>query len=175
MVLDLLLVLVVVLAGVLIVAARRPDDFRVERRRLIKASPEAIFPFVNDFTLWPQWSPWEVLDPSMTRTLGAVTAGVGASYAWSGNGKVGAGRMDIEQSEPSSHIHLRLEFLKPFKGVNTTDFHFNPLEGATEVVWIMAGKSAFPVKVMGLFMNMDTMIGKSFEDGLAKLASLVES
>lgn len=38
----------------------------------------------------------------------------------------------------------------------------------------MFGPSAFITKVMGIFFNMDKMIGKDFETGLANLKSLAE-
>ena len=52
------LVIVVIVAGILIFAATKPDTFRVERAATIKAPPEKIFPLINDFKRWDAWSPW---------------------------------------------------------------------------------------------------------------------
>ncbi len=41
--------LVVLIAGVLILAATKPDTFRVERAATIQAPPEKIFSLINDF------------------------------------------------------------------------------------------------------------------------------
>ena len=84
-----LAVLAVGIVGILAYAATRPDDFRVQRSAVIKAPPEKIFPFINDFKQWGAWSPYEKLDPGMKRIYGATTAGKGATYAWEGNGNVG--------------------------------------------------------------------------------------
>ena len=56
-----LIILVVIIAAVLIYAATRPDDFVVSRSASINASPEAIFPVINDFKRWGVWSPYEKL------------------------------------------------------------------------------------------------------------------
>src|SRR4051812_44906447 len=91
-------VVIVAIAGVLIFAATKPDDFRVQRSISISAPPEKVFALINDFKQWPQWSPWEKKDPAMKRTYSAVTAGNGARYAWEGNSEVGEGSMQITQS-----------------------------------------------------------------------------
>ena len=64
-------VLVVGIAVVLILAAMKPDQFRVSRSAAIKAPPEKIFPLINDFKAWTAWSPYENKDPAMKRTYGA--------------------------------------------------------------------------------------------------------
>src|ERR1700694_5312410 len=95
------IVIVVLIAGVLILAATKPDNFRVQRAASIKAPPEKIFALIDDFKAWTVWSPWEKKDPALKRTYGAATSGKGAHYGWEGNGDVGQGRMDIVEAEPS--------------------------------------------------------------------------
>jgi len=41
--------------------------------------------------------------------------------------------------------------------------------------WGFVGKSAFPMNVFMLFMNMDKAIGKDFEYGLKKLKRILEN
>jgi hypothetical protein len=53
------IVIVVLIAGVLILAATKPDTFRVQRAASIKAPPEKTFALINDFNRWGTWSPWE--------------------------------------------------------------------------------------------------------------------
>jgi hypothetical protein len=43
------------------------------------------------------------------------------------------------------------------------------------VRWSLSGKYNFAAKAMGLFIDMDQMIGRDFATGLARLKSLVES
>jgi hypothetical protein len=99
---TILIIVVIIIAAVLIYAATRPNDFVVSRSASIKAPAEAIFPLINDFRRWPEWSPFEKLDPQMRRTLSGPDSGKGAAYAWEGNSKAGKGRMEITNSAPSS-------------------------------------------------------------------------
>ena len=168
------IVIVVLIAGVLGYAATRPDELRVVRTQEIKAPPEKIFPYVNDLKAWAAWSPYEKKDPAMARTFGSVTAGKGAVYEWNGNSNVGQGRMEITESNPSSKIAIKLDFIKPFEGHNVATFGFEPKGETTQVSWTMTGPSAFVTKVMGIFLNMDKMIGDDFAVGLANLKAQAE-
>lgn len=163
-----------VVAGVLGYAASRPGGFRVGRFTHVDAPPERVFAILNDFHQWPSWSPWEELDPTMKRSHSGAPSGKGAIYEWSGNKKVGRGRMEITESVPSESVGIQLDFLEPFKAHNTTEFTLTPRDGGTDVNWSMTGSNGFMMKVMGLFMNMDKMVGKDFEKGLAKLKAQVE-
>jgi len=160
---------------VLVAALLKPDTFRIERKILINAPPEKIFPYLNDFRKWTAWSPWERKDPAMQREYGSSTAGVGATYAWSGDRNVGVGNMEIAESAPSSHLLINLNFLKPMEAHNTATFDLTPVAGGTEVAWSMDGRNNFPAKVFQVFMNMDKMVGPDFEAGLASLKSAAES
>ena len=152
----------------------RPDDFSVQRSASIKAPPEKIYPMLADFRQWPAWSPWEKLDPDMKRTLSGPASGPGATYAWQGSSKVGAGRMEIKQVTAPTKVEIQLDFIKPFEGHNVTDFTLVPRGDATEVTWLMRGPAPFVSKLMGVFVDMDKMIGKDFEAGLANLKAASE-
>jgi len=167
-------VAVVAIAAILIYAATRPDTFRVERRASIKAPPEAIFPLISDFGAWPRWSPWEKMDPEMRRSRSGPAAGKGSVYAWEGNSKVGQGRMEILDAPAPSRVIIKLDFLRPFEAHNVAEFALAPQGDSTLVTWAMHGPNLFIGKVMGLFCNMDKMIGKDFEAGLANLKALAE-
>jgi len=168
------IVIVVLIAGVLLFATTKPDTFTVQRSATIKAPPEKIFAVLNDFHRWTDWSPWEKLDPAMKRTLGGPASGKGATYAWEGNSKAGQGRMEIVESAPSSKVGIQLDFIKPFEGHNVTEFTLTPQGDGTQVNWAMRGPTPFVSKLMQVFVSLDTMIGKDFEEGLANLKKLAE-
>jgi hypothetical protein len=170
-----LISIAVLVALFLIIVAMRPAQFRVTRSTTIAAPPSAIFPHVNDLHNWKAWSPWAKLDLNMKETHEGAPAGVGASYHWVGNSKVGEGRMTIIESNPSDLIRIKLEFMKPFKATNTAQFTFKPEGNQTLVVWDMIGNNNFMCKAFSLFMNMDKMVGSDFEKGLAGMKSLVEA
>ena len=168
------LIVVVLIAGVLIFATMKPDTFSVQRSATIKAPPDKIFAVLNDFHRWTEWSPWEKLDPAMKRTLGGAASGKGATYAWEGNSKAGAGRMEIIVSVPASKVGIQLDFIKPFEGHNIAEFTLTPQGDATQVNWQMHGPAPFISKLMQVFVSMDTMIGKDFEEGLTNLKAVAE-
>ncbi len=165
---------VVAVAGLLVYAATRPNIFRVERAVSIDATPERIFAFLSDFHNWPTWSPWEKIDPALTRTYSGAESGPGAVYAWSGNKKVGAGQMEIVEASPPTRVAIKLDFVRPFEAHNRVDFKLIPEGQGTRVVWAMHGPSPYIAKVMGVVMNMDRMVGKDFETGLANLKAAAE-
>lgn len=168
------IVVVILIAGILIFAATRPDTFRVQRSTTIKAPPEKIFALINDFRQWKAWSPWEKKDPAMQRTLGAIASGDGAVYQWEGNKEVGQGRMQIIESTRPSKIAIQLDFIKPFKAHNVVEFTLQPQGDATYVNWAMQGDVPYFAKIIHIFFNMDRMVGKDFEAGLASMKAIAE-
>jgi uncharacterized protein YndB with AHSA1/START domain len=173
--LVLVAILVLAVAAVLVLASTKPAVFSVRRGIAIRAAPERVFGYVDDFHRWPAWSPWETRDPAMQRTLGGATSGTGAVYEWNGNKDVGQGRMEIVESTPFSRIAIKLDFLKPFEAHNMATFTFVADGDTTVVDWVMHGPNRFVSKIMQVFMDMDRMIGKDFEAGLAKLKAAAEA
>jgi uncharacterized protein YndB with AHSA1/START domain len=165
----------VTIAGVLMLAAMKPDTFRVERTATIAAPPEKIYPLLADFHVWPAWSPWEKKDPGMQRTYSGAASGTGAAYAWQGNRDAGKGRMEITDARLPTRLTIKLDFVKPFETHNTVDFTLRPEAGSTRVTWAMQGPAPFVSKVMQVFMNLDRVIGRDFEAGLQNLKSAAEN
>lgn len=172
----LIIVAIVALAvvGLLAYAASKPDDFAYTRSSVIAAPAPVIHAHIDDFHKWKAWSPWEKLDPEMKRSYEGPASGVGAVYGWE-SGKAGVGRMEIVESDPASKEVIKLDFIKPFPANNLAVFAFTPEGGGTKVTWTMSGKQPFMSKLMGTFFNMDKMIGKDFEAGLASLKALAEA
>ncbi|MCC8963133.1 SRPBCC family protein [Bradyrhizobium sp. Pear76] len=168
------IVLAVAIAVILVIAATKPGTLRVTRAVSINAPADRVFPLINDFRQWTVWSPYENRDAAMKRVYSGAERGQGAAYAWDGNKNVGSGRMEILQSAAPSKIVIKLDFFKPFEGHNTAEFTMLPQGDATSVTWTMYGPAVFMSKVMQVFINLDHMIGKDFEAGLANLKKLTE-
>ncbi|HSV39233.1 MAG TPA: SRPBCC family protein [Nocardioidaceae bacterium] len=143
--------------------------YTVERSATLSAPPLAVYALIEDFHRWVEWSPWEELDPDVQRTYSGTTHGVGAIYAWSGNKKAGQGRMEISEAVPGRKVRIRLAFVKPFKSSNVTTFTLTEEGKGTRVVWQMVGPKPFMMRMLGFVFNMDKLVGKDFEKGLAKL------
>jgi uncharacterized protein YndB with AHSA1/START domain len=166
-------VVVLVVAAVAFVTSR-PSTYRVERSATVAAPPEAVFARIADFHAWEAWSPWARLDPAMTTRYEG--SGVGATYAWKGNKDVGEGRMTLLEADPARRVAIRLEFIEPFPSTSSTEFLLAPAAGdGTSVTWVMTGRLGFVEKAFTLFADMDQMIGKDFEKGLAALKRLAEA
>src|SRR4029077_20623116 len=145
-----IIVIVLLIAAVLAFAATRPRSFSVKRSTAIKAPPRKIAGLIDDFHNWAAWSPWEKLDPAMQKTYSGAAEGRGAIYEWTGNSKVGAGRMEILEASPT-RTTIKLDFLKPFENHNIADFTLEPAGDATNVTWAMHVPSPYVMRVMGLF------------------------
>jgi len=165
----------VLLAAPLLVAGialTRPTPFQVQRSIAISAPPDAVYRDIVDFSRWELWSPWAKLDPAQKTTL--VGEGLGAVYTWSGDDKVGAGRMTIVETVPGSKVGIKLEFLRPWESTNETSFLVVPDGAGSRLTWLMKGNHGFVGRAMSIFMDMDKMIGPDFEKGLASLKTDVE-
>lgn len=166
--------IVVLIAAVMLFAALQPATFRVERSIDIKAPPEKVFAHVNAMHMWRGWSPWENVDPDMSRVFSGEMEGKGSAYGWKGNDKVGQGRMEIVDSVPPSKVVIKLDFVAPFEAHNMAEITFVPSQGGTHVTWAMYGPYPYVARLAGLFSSMDKMVGKDFETGLANLKAVVE-
>ncbi|MET7773818.1 SRPBCC family protein [Nocardia sp. NPDC005366] len=149
-------------------------EFEVVRQAVVSAEPSRVHALIDDFHEWPQWSPWEDLDPALRRAYSGPGSGVGAKYSWEGNRKAGTGAMEIVSSD-EREIGVRLEFEKPWKAVNQVTFALNPVQGGTEVVWRMTGQHSGLMSLLSKVMPMDKMVGKDFEKGLARLKTVAEA
>ncbi len=164
----------VVLISILVFATTKPSSFSYSRSVIIDAPAEKIFPFVNNLTEWPKWSPYEKLDPNMKRKLSGPPVGVGAVYEWDGNSNIGAGRMAILDVKMPSSISIQLNFFRPMKGTNQVLFSFEPQGTSTKVTWSMSGITNYMGKLISVFIDCEKMVGDQFSEGLIKLKKVVE-
>ncbi|MGF6998457.1 SRPBCC family protein [Paraburkholderia sp. GAS32] len=173
--LKVILITVVAAVGpLLIYAATRPDNFRIERSVRIEAPPERVYGLIDDLHQFNRWNPFLRKDPAAQGTYSGTPSGKGARYAWQGE-KVGVGQMEIVDTAAPANVTMNLDFIKPFEAHNIADFTLKPEAGATQVTWAMHGPAPFLSKLMQVFVSMDRMVGKDFEDGLGNLKTLAEA
>ncbi|MBK9520013.1 MAG: SRPBCC family protein [Anaeromyxobacter sp.] len=171
---KILVVVAALFAVLLVVIATRPATYRVERSLVVDEGVRRLYDTVADLQRWSAWSPWARLDPAMKSTFTGTPAAPGSVYTWSGNDKVGEGRMTVTEVHPPLQVKIKLEFLKPWQSTAETVFDLYAEKGGTRVVWIMTGTHDFLGKAMSLFMDMDKAIGPDFERGLATLKQITE-
>jgi uncharacterized protein YndB with AHSA1/START domain len=166
--------LMVIVVGILVLAAVKPEQIHIQRQIHVNSSKGAVFALVNNFRSWPSWAPQDKDDPTMARTYHGSPSGSGARSDWSSTGRAGSGKMTIVQSTPPDKVVIEVEFDKPFRAHNVNEFNFEAADGGTRVTWSMKGTNAYLMKVMSLWIDMDRMMGKHFDDGLRNLKSVAE-
>jgi len=171
---GLLVVLAVGATAALAYAATKPDSFRYERSAVIDAPAEAIFPYLNDFKLGQEWSPFEELDPDMERQMSEQTAGEGATYAWNGNGNAGEGKLTILESVPNERVTMDITFVRPMAGSSTIDYILTPEGDQTKMTWAMHGPQPYLAKLMSVFIDCEKMVTDNYEKGFVNLKQKVE-
>ena len=169
-----LLAFAVAVLALLAFASTRPDVFRVERRLRIAAPAERLWPLVGELRGFNRWNPYERKDPLIKGQYAGTANGIGSRYAWQSD-KVGTGSLEVTGQQPGRAVQMKLDFVKPFEAHNQAEFMLQPTpDGATEVSWRMHGPANFMSKLIGVFMDMDKMVGRDFEDGLQNLRHIAE-
>jgi uncharacterized protein YndB with AHSA1/START domain len=168
------LILIISVLVILVLAARQKKSIAVVRSVEIRAQPDRIFALINDFHHWPDWAPQDTSDATMIRTYAGAASGQGAVSEWTSKGQAGAGRMEIVESIPAERVTVRVDFARPFQLTNTNQFILESTGERTRVTWSMHGPSPFLARVVGLFINMDRVMGKHFELGLQSLKMSAE-
>ena len=167
-------VVAVIAVGVAVVAAQ-PGTLHIERSLAIAATPATVFPYANDFTKWSEWSPWLAMDPDQKIEISPTSSGVGAWTTWEGDDNVGKGKMTITESTPHILVKQQIDFVEPWASTAIATIAIEPIAEGSTVTWAFDSPQDFTGKAMGLFMDMDSMIGADFERGLARLKTAAET
>ncbi len=173
-----LIAIPVAIAGVLVYAATLSDTFHVSRTLDVKASREKVYPLIADMQRFNTWNPFNKKDPNIKVTYSGPTSGPGAKFVFQGNNEVGSGDLSIADVAAPSRVNMTLNMQEPMAASNRITFTLEPegaADSATRVTWAMEGKLPYIGKVMHLIFNMDRMVGKDFENGLAHLKAIAES
>ena len=171
--------LVYILAGLLLLLIvlylLAPSGYDVSRTVEIARPSTEVFDYLKYLKNQDEWSPWGKRDPNMKKEFSGTDGEVGAVSRWEGNKEVGTGEQEITKLEDGRRIETELRFLKPWKSTSDAYMEVEPAgDGRSKVRWGFSGKNGFPMRIMMLFMSMDKMIGKDFEEGLSSLKSLME-
>ncbi len=171
-------VMLVVAAAIgvfLIYVAMQPSEFMVARETVIAASPEAIFPHVNNSRKANDWMPWKDSDPGAVMQYSGPDEGVGSTSSWDSSGKMGKGQAVVAESIPGKSVKTQLTYWKPMEMSQVAEISLSPAASGTTVRWTVSGRNSFVGRIFCTFMNMDKMVGGEFEKGLARLKQTVES
>lgn len=172
---TLLYVMLGLVALVLLLALIAPKKYHVFRTIEITSSKSIVFPYLQYLEKQRLWSPWAKKYPQMQSSLIGTDGAVGAVSTWKGNKDVGEGEQEITKVIVGKRVEGQLRFLKPWK--SQSDCYMDVEETTStscKVTWGFTGRAKFPFSIMMIFMSMDKMVGKDFEEGLHSLKQLVE-
>lgn len=163
------------LIGLIAFIQTRPDHFRYERSGVIQAPPDAIFPYLSNFKLGMEWSPYEKKDPNMKRSFSGPTEGVGQIEDFDGNNEAGSGRLEMLKVTPNQSAQVRLTMTKPVAADNLIDYTLTPEGTGTRFSWAMSGDINFFGKIINLLIDCEKMVTADFDVGIQNLKKVVES
>jgi uncharacterized protein YndB with AHSA1/START domain len=155
------------------VAFALPGHVTIARSVVINAPESVVFPYLNDLHRFGDWSPWAARDPQLTVTYSGADQGKGAKVEWaSDKPSVGAGSMEITESDPNRHIDLSVSF----NGLDGTSYYdVGPSGSGSKVTWGFGYESGTsPLKRWKALM-LDRYVGAEYRDALAKLKDKIET
>lgn len=176
---NILLTVLAVIGGIivllLILALFVKKNFLVIRSIIINRPKAEIFDYVKYLRNQNDYSKWALMDPDMQKSFTGTDAIPGFISAWEGNKKVGKGEQEIKAIREGEKIDYELRFEKPMRSVAQSYMATESVRtDKTKVTWAVGGKMKYPFNLMGLFMNMDKMMGTDLDIGLNNLKALKE-
>ncbi len=167
--------IILVLLGLLVVlflgvGLFGPTGMDVSHTKVVKAPMSSVYEQVIEFKNWPNWSPWQEMDPEMKVTYGENgSRGVGGSYSWDGP-QTGVGEMEIREAVEGEKIGMDLGFdMGDGMDYNTCDMMFKEVPEGTEVTWTFksSDKDGFMERIFNVVGP--SMLKGSYEKGLNNL------
>src|SRR5687768_8629589 len=97
----------------LLVSALMPKNYLVEKSVIIKKPVDLVKSKVTDFNAYAAWNPWQQMEPNAIKTISGTPGMPGHKYEWQGK-KIGTGSLTLKSLD-EKHVHIDLQFLKPWK------------------------------------------------------------
>lgn len=157
----------------LLIAALMPKTYNVERSIIIQKTADRVKSYVSNFNEYAAWNPWQKMEPNAEKTISGTPGLAGHTYKWKGK-KIGIGSLTLKSAD-DKHIHIDLEFLKPWKAKAKDNWLFEPWgDGSeTKVTWQNSGDLPWPIaRLMGPMINKN--LYHQFGAGLDNLKKMCE-
>lgn len=169
-----LYILIPIIVLIIVLGLIAPKKFETSRSIVINRELEDVFQYLKYIKNQDNWSPWKKKDPNMIQWYKGLDGETGFVAKWKGNKDVGEGEQEIINIIENESIDTQLRFFKPWKSESIGNLMVKSVEeGKTMVTWGFSGKNKFPFSIFMLFMSMDKMIGKDFEEGLESLKEIL--
>ena len=156
-----------VLVLFLIYVSTRETKFHYSVTRTINAPVEKVFPYLSDFKLGSQWSPYET-DPNIKREY------LGNKMNFESKDS-GSGTLEFLKIVPNQSVDMSLVMTAPISVSNLVQYKVVPVNGGTEFTWSMTGENGYFMKLVGVFINCEKMFQDKFDEGFTNLKKIVEN
>jgi effector-binding domain-containing protein/uncharacterized protein YndB with AHSA1/START domain len=158
-----LIILTLIVIGAIYLATL-DGRYKVERSRVINASPILVFNELNEYKNWKEWSPWYELDSTIEVRYGDSTKGEGGYYSWTSEIE-GGGRMKTLKVTKPKRIDQELFFETPFGDMRSdVNWELDKTPEGTDVKWSISGELPFFSRFMA--SDMEAQLGPMEERGL---------
>jgi hypothetical protein len=148
--------------------------YRVQRSVLIEAPEVFVLAEIMDFREWNKWFPREQLDPKLKRVFSGTDSQPGSTYYWTGNDRVGAGRVSMISSS-ADKVDVEVGVEKPIESLSDVVFTFAADGNETFLVCVVSGEKDPSGQAVTLLGSTPELIGAELQQGLAKLKELAEA
>ena len=146
----------------------------MQRSITIHASQEEVFSLINDLHSWDAWSDDSGGGGTVPKTYTGPASGVGAAAEWNGSGRAGAAKMLITESVVPSKVSVQVDWIKPFRAHNLNEFTIHAQGDDTQVAWSIQASNLYAMKLIGIFVNIESQFGQHMESGLNNLKRAAE-
>jgi hypothetical protein len=169
-----LFILIALIGLILIVALFTGKDYSIQRDIIIERPVHDVFAYIKHLKNQDNYNKWVMADPNMKKDFRGTDGTTGFVYAWNGNAKAGEGEMEIKGLAENKNLDVEIRFVRPFAGIARAPLAVEPAGNDTRVIWGMHSAMKYPMNIMLLFLNMDTMLGKDLEESLGNLKRILE-
>lgn len=167
--------LLITIAIALIAALFISKEVNYEKSISINAPIEIVWENVNSLADMDKWSPWNDYDPTMIKEITGVDGTIGATQRWESEVKeVGKGSQTIAKIKAPYLFETDLKFYTPYESEAKASIKLVEENEGTKVTWGFSSEMPYPFNVMKLWMNMEKMMDKDWNNGLTKLKNLCE-
>lgn len=173
--LIILLVIIGLVVLILVIALFTKKDYNISRDIIINKPREQVFNYIKFLKNQDHFNKWVMTDPNKKTKFTGTDGQVGFIYAWDGNKQAGEGEQEIKSIREEERIDMEIRFVRPFAGISDSAMTTTTVSGnQTNLKWSFASTMKYPMNIMLLFMNIDTLLGKDLEISLANLKGILE-
>jgi hypothetical protein len=171
-----LIVIVIIIAIPLLIALFVKSEYAVERETIIKKPKQQVFDYVKMIKNQNNYSVWNMKDPNSKMNYTGTDGTVGFISPWESDMReVGKGEQEIKQITAGARVDMELRFKKPMEMTDNAYMITEAIDSTqTKVKWGFFGKTKYPLNIMGLFMDMDKLLGPDLQKGLDNLKGILE-